>query len=300
MHGRSLYVAACAALLAGCGYQGDPQPPSLQIPVAITDLKAVERGSKIIVDFTIPKKSTDNLDLKGEPYLELHVGERKLRVRAAELTAHVEVEAAPFYSQTIKVGVKVENDRGRDAGWSNIVDLDVQPALAMPEELKAVAVPKGVQLTWRSAERQFVVFRQGPDDAALVRLGTADARTYTDETAEFGKHYRYAVQTVKPPAESDRTAPFEITLKDEFAPAVPANVAAVVGPASIELVWDRVTDSNLAGYRVYRDDKRIGETGPGPSFSDRKIEAGKRYRYTVTSFSKAGIESAPSQPTETK
>ena len=286
--------------LGGCGYQGDPQPPSLQIPVAITDLTAVERGSKIVVEFTVPKKTTDNLALRAEPYLELHLGERKQRVRTAEVVAHVEVDAAAFYAQTIKVGVKVQNERGRDAGWSNIVDLAVVTALATPEGLHVEAVPRGVQLTWKSGDQQFVVFRKGPQDTALIRLGTADARTYTDETAEFGKSYEYAVQAVNTPAESDMTAAVKITPVDTFAPAVPVNLSVVRGPASVELAWDRVTDANLAGYRVYRDGVRIGETGAGPSYSDRKVEAGKKYRYAVSSVSKSGVESPLGDAVESK
>ncbi len=286
--------------LSACGYQGDPQPPNLQIPAAITDLTAVERGSKIIIDFTVPKKSTDNLDLRGEPYLELHVGERKLRVRTANTAAHVEMTAADFYTQTVKVAVKVQNDRGRDAGWSNIIDLNVVPALGKPEELRAVGVPRGVQLTWRSGDRQFVVFRQGPDDTALIRLGTADARTYTDETTQFGKTYKYAIQAIASPAESDLTETVTIKPLDTFAPSVPANLSVVLAPASAELAWERVTDANLAGYRIYRDGKPLADTGAGPNYSDRKIEAGRKYRYAVTSLSKGGIESAQSNTVETK
>jgi len=293
-------LVSAAILLSGCGYQGDPMPPSLQVPVSITDLSAIERGSKIVVDFTVPKKTTDNLNLKGEAYLELHVGERKQRVRTGEPTAHLEIDASQFYTQTIKVAVKVENERGRDAGWSNVVELNVVPALAKPEELRAEAVPRGVQLTWRSGDRRFVVFRQGPEDTALIRLGTADARTYTDVTAQFGKTYRYAVQTINPPAESDLTETVSITPADKFAPAIPGGLSIVVGPASVELAWDRVTDAVLAGYRVYRDGKKIADTGVGPSYSDRKVEPGKRYRYAVSSLSKSGIESALSEAVETK
>ena len=123
MRWRAPLFAVCLALFGGCGYQGDPQPPSLQIPVAITDLKAVERGSKIIVDFTVPVKTNDNLLLKDQPYLELHVGEMRMRIRSG----HYELDASPFYTQTVKVAIKVENANGRDAGYSNVLDLDVRP-----------------------------------------------------------------------------------------------------------------------------------------------------------------------------
>jgi len=281
-------------LLASCGTPGDTQPPSLGIPNRVTDLVAVEQGSKLIIQFTIPKTTTEGLPLKESPYLELHLGERKVHV----MSGRYETEATPFYGQRIKVAIKVQNDRGRDAGWSNIVDLDVTPALSIPTELAAKAVPAGVQLTWRSSDRQFVVFRQGPDDSALVRLGTADARTFTDEHIEFGRTYKYAVKTINPPAESDFTDAISITPKDEFAPAVPANLSAVVGTASVELIWDRITSRNLAGYRIYRDGKKAGETNQGPSFSDRTILPGQHYSYTVTSFDKLGNESARSIPVE--
>ena len=35
-------------------------------------------------------------------------------------------------------------------------------------------------------------------------------------------------------------------------------------------------------------------------FSDKQIEAGHRYRYTVTSFDKLNNESVPSAPVDTK
>ncbi|MDQ6676371.1 MAG: hypothetical protein M3Z09_03645 [Acidobacteriota bacterium] len=283
-----------ALVFAGCGYPGDTQPPSLGIPNRVTDLVAVERGSKLVIQFTIPKTNTDGLPLKEDPYLELHIGNRKLHVTSGRY----ETDAAPFYTQTIKIAVRVQNDRGRDAGWSNIVDLNVTPALSAPTELAAKAVPDGVQLTWRSGERQFLVFRQGPGDSALVRLGTADARTFTDEHVEFGRTYKYAVKTINPPAESDLTEAVTITPKDTFAPAVPVNVSAVAGSASVELIWDRVTSRNLAGYRIYRDGKKAGETNLGPSFSDRTILPGQHYRYTVTSFDRLGNESAPSPAVE--
>ena len=41
---RWLVAAAAAALLAGCGYIGDPLPPLLNIPARVTDLTAVQRG----------------------------------------------------------------------------------------------------------------------------------------------------------------------------------------------------------------------------------------------------------------
>jgi fibronectin type 3 domain-containing protein len=219
-------------------------------------------------------------------------------VKADKPLAHDEETATPFAGQTVKVAVKARNDQGQDGGWSNIVELKVVPELAVPVDVAAAAVAAGVQVTWKSADRKFRVLREGPDEKTFTLLGEADARVYTDTTAEFERTYRYIVQAVDGAAESELSAEFAITPLDKFAPAVPLNVTAVVGTASIELLWDRNTEADLAGYRVYRDGKAIGESKDAPSFSDRTVEHGKRYSYTVTAYDRATNESAKSEPAE--
>ena len=72
---------------------------------------------------------------------------------------------------------------------------------------------------------------------------------------------------------------------------------------SIELTWGRDTEPDLAGYRIYRAEaggefKKVGETAEAPSYSDRQIEAGKKYRYKVSAFDTAGNESKQSAEIE--
>lgn len=293
-------VIGALLTLMGCGYPGDTKPPSLNLPAPVRDLAAVQRGQKIIVQFTVPRTSTDGLTLKDAPDLELEIAGSKFHVRSDKALAYADETATPFAGQTVKISVRARNDRGQDAGWSNIVDLQVVPALAVPTDVEAKAVATGVQVTWKSADRKFRILRAGPDEKAFTVLGDADARVYTDTTIEYGKPYRYQVQAVDaastPPAESELSVEASITPKDTFAPAVPANVTAVVGTASVELLWDRNTEPDLAGYRIFRDGVQIGESKDAPSFSDRTIERGKRYIYTVLSIDRAGNPSAKSEP----
>ena len=67
---------APALCLFGCGYPGEPLPPLLNIPQRVTDLAAVERGSKIIVQFTVPKLTTESVVIKGPLHFDLRAGER--------------------------------------------------------------------------------------------------------------------------------------------------------------------------------------------------------------------------------
>ena len=50
-------------------------PPTLDIPVTITDFRAWEYGDNIEFAFTLPDKTTENLDLKSVRSIELRIGE---------------------------------------------------------------------------------------------------------------------------------------------------------------------------------------------------------------------------------
>jgi len=61
-------------LAGGCGAPGEPTPPSPPIPVAITDLTAKQVGDAVLLEFTLPRKSTLGLRLTESPTLEIWRG----------------------------------------------------------------------------------------------------------------------------------------------------------------------------------------------------------------------------------
>src|SRR5580698_8286316 len=60
-------TAGLAALFAaiGCGTPGAPMPPSLKLPDPVTNLSAVRTGDQVALAWTMPKKNTDKLVIKG-------------------------------------------------------------------------------------------------------------------------------------------------------------------------------------------------------------------------------------------
>jgi hypothetical protein len=48
-----------ALSLAGCGTPGAPQPPSLGIPVPVSDLRALRQGERVLLSWTPPQETTD-------------------------------------------------------------------------------------------------------------------------------------------------------------------------------------------------------------------------------------------------
>jgi len=320
---RSRIVVAAAGLwLAGCGYVGEPLPPSLNLPARVADLAAVQRGAKLLFRFTLPDATTDGVLLRKTGAVDLRIGpagdERWFEAAppipvtaAVPGPAQAETAANGWAGREIVCGVRVANARGRWSEWSNLVRLRVVEPLPAPVALEAGAVPEGVRLRWRlTAERNdvaFRIFRRAGAEKDMTQKARVAAFEWVDADTRYRESYRYQVQAVTTAgdaeAESETSATVEITPEDRFPPATPTGLAAVAGLDSIELSWDRNREDDLAGYRIYRaiDDgpmERLGGLLATPSFSDRTANRARPRRYAVTAVDQIGNESARSAPVE--
>ena len=314
------YALLAGGWLTGCGYPGEPLPPALNRPMAVRDLAAVERGDKIVIHFSVPQRTTEDLPVKGAPDLEVRIGPKpegnfdaavwernSERIPTADIhvsgaMASVEIPARPLYGKTVVVGVRVHGPGGRDVGWSNLEGVQVVPALPVPEGLTAADAPDAVRLEWHAAAPEFRIYRKGPGDADFALTGNSEKPFFLDGSIEFGTTYRYFVQSVQKTnekyAESEPSAEITFQPTDKFGPAVPAGLTAVPGTRTIELVWERSPEKDFASYRVYRDGQKVADGQTAPAFSDRDVKPGVRYRYQVSAVDTAGNESALSGPVE--
>jgi len=153
--------------------------------------------------------------------------------------------------------------------------------------------------------------RPAPPPSTPQLLGPSSSPSYRDTSIEFGRSYLYQVSVVAQyegdSVESALSAPLEVTARDTFPPAPPANLVAVFvpatpqAPAHVELSWSISTEPDWAGYRIYRSD---APDAPGlrlnqdlllsPTFRDMSPVPGRQYAYRVTSVDRAGNESASS------
>ncbi len=308
-------VILLAAMLCGCGYTGEPLPPALRRPVPVLDLRAVERGANIEVQFTVPLTTTEALAIQGQPDIELRIGtagEGGFDVGAWQQTADlvpnvhagsVEIPVGKFVGKTVIVGVNVHGPHGRTAGWSNFVTVPVVPPLAKPEGLEAKDAPDAVSLDWHAAAGEFRVYRKSVDGTIWELSATVPKPPYNDATIEYGKTYQYYLEAAEKTGEtaalSEASAVITFKPVDKFAPAVPAGLVVVAGARGIELVWERNAENDFAGYRIYRNDVKLVDNLTAPSYSDQSVQAGTKYRYQLTAFDKAGNESAKSPVAET-
>jgi hypothetical protein len=299
-------------LLGGCGYEGDPLPPLRNIPAAITDVAAVQRGARLIVHFTVPAETTEHMPIKPPVRLDLRVGtatapfsaeawsaeaRRIPEVTPKEGLATYDIAAREWVGKEVTIGATVVGGNRKNGAWSNFVSLTVVPPPPVPSNITPVAVANGVRLTWQGGEGSYRVLRRAGDAKEFTLAATVDRPEWIDTGAETGKKVEYLVQgLVSPTAESELPEPVAITPADTFPPVPPTGLRAVGGTNTIELTWERNTEPDLAGYRVYRavgdgPFEKVGDTSVLPAFSDKAVEAGKTYRYQITALDRSGNES---------
>jgi hypothetical protein len=140
-----------------------------------------------------------------------------------------------------------------------------------------------------------------------------------DKDIRFGQVYEYRAQRIARVSvdgnavelDGPLSDPVRVEANDVFPPSVPTGLAAVASLAqvgvetAIDLSWQPVTDSDLAGYAVYRREgdgswQRVSPDKPNvaPGFHDAHVETGHTYHYAVTAIDQGGHESARSTETE--
>jgi hypothetical protein len=311
MRRSSFLPLAWAAALAGCGYIGPPKPPSLRIPEKIADLAAFQRAGALVIEFTVPAATTDGAVLRHIDEIDLRCGPagpqweqtaRRIPVTAATPgRVHIETPSREWTGEDVELRVRAAGKPGRMSEWSNTVKMRVTPPLAQPV-VKVEGVPEGVRLTWTPEEgAQYRVFRQGPLETKSSLLEAVQKPEYTDTRAEYGKTYRYSVEAFIPSGDtesrSEVSAVVSLTPEDRFPPAVPSGLTALAGISGIELSWNPDSEPDLRGYYVYRSTAggpfaRLDGIVNTPAYSDRTVESGKQYRYTVSAVDQVGNESA--------
>ena len=314
-------AALCVCLAAvGCGTMGEPVYPSAHIPIAPTDLNAVERGNRIVVQFTAPAYTTDAQVMAAIGGADVRIGIAptpfnadkwaasaiRATVQSAEKPGPIEGSApisAALIGKDVTVGARVLNRKGRASAWSNLVTVHLIQPVAAPTDVVAAAAPEGVRISWSDpGEHSFRLFRKGPNDPQPAEIGKSATSPYIDSTIVWGTKYDYWVQALRDHAQSDTAAAPALTPEDRFPPAIPVGLTAVTGVNSIELAWERNSESTLKNYIVYRAVgdgplEELAETDV-PVYSDKSVQAGKRYRYAVAAVKQNGFSSDKSPAVE--
>jgi hypothetical protein len=172
-------AAALALTLAGCGTPGAPQPPSLKLPALVTDLGAVRAGSQVTLTWTMPKRDTAKIALKGDVPATICRQETTSRAGAGSCISAGTVSVAPGAKGTfvdtlppalangtpraLTYSVELKNRHGRSAGQSNTAVVLAGEAPAPVTGFAAALHKDGVAFHW-------TVPGNGGDSAQSIRL----------------------------------------------------------------------------------------------------------------------------------
>jgi len=306
----SAWALATALILSSCGYIGGPAPPLINIPATVTNLAAVQRDGKLVVQFTIPTMTTEGQPLKPPVVLELRLGDQHPSPKAIQNgIALYEIPSTDWVGRDARIEVRAVGANGKPSAWS-AVTVPVVAAPAVPQDVRAQSAATGIRVTWQSAGSHFRMLRGdgGSGNAAYAVVAPdVQAHEWIDTTAEFDKAYRYLVQTIVPLAggrwaESD--LPEAVTgTREAPLPGAPTGLRAVAGVASIELSWDVPEGTPAVSFRIYRatgngEFARIGESQGVPTYSDKTAAPGVIYRYEVSPVDAAGREGSKSAAVE--
>jgi len=172
-----LKCALYAALLSStaCGVPGIPKPPSLDLPLPVTDLRAIRKGETIFLAWTIPAETTDGARVRhlgvtricrttdpapkdcANPIATIAPPAPESQKKSASPNANRQAtytDQLPPSTLSNNPGaelfyaVSVLNQRGRSAGPSNEVAVPAAWALPPPSDFRAQVTADGVLLSW--------------------------------------------------------------------------------------------------------------------------------------------------------
>jgi len=281
--------------------------------------RAVSSGTSAELNFQTVSEQTLEPTLKNE--------------RGAEATAKdslADLLRAGGSAEFAVYTVSAQSRSGKSAGLPNRASVPLVPTLPTPQKVQAEPVPSGIRISWDQAwppkkasafTLQFVyrVMRkvEGANDAVMIRqIGAGnEAVVFVDDGIEWEKNYQYWIVPTtlwqmgerKGEVESDDSPVTAVFAHDIFPPATPAGVQAVYSAVQrgsfIDLTWTPNSESDLAGYNVYR---RTGSEQPvkintelvkTPRFADPGIQPGMKYFYSVSALDLRGNESGRSEET---
>lgn len=217
-----------------CGAPGIPQPPSLHLPQPVTDVRALRKGEKVHLAWSVPDRTTDGQFIKqmgptqicrnteaalaqcgtpvGEVAPPLAVQAEKPK-SASKITQEF-IDTLPTTwlkndaAAQITYAVEALNANGRGAGLSNQASVPAAATLPPPENLRAEVSAEGVEVSASSPAapvaapgiRYFYrIYRRekaGETSAVAGEVPWSESLNYVDRAFTWEKTYLYRVTIV--------------------------------------------------------------------------------------------------------
>jgi hypothetical protein len=253
--------------LSGCGMPGAPQPPSLNLPQPVVDLKAVRNGNQVDLQWTMPRRNTDQVLLKDPVQVRVCRADSPQASCSLASTLFVHPAVGGSFQDTLpatlasgkprplRYYLELTNSRGRSAGPSNRAAVVAGQAPAPVEALTAEVHKNGTLLRWKAdpadptpvrLHRLLLTAARPSTNAPLAPLPevanqnllvttTVEQGRALDRSTHFGSTYEFQAQRVARVQADGATvelagafsSPVRIEVKDLFPPDQPSGLVAV-------------------------------------------------------------------------
>ena len=297
-------------LFPACGKEAPPLPPFIRIPEAVKDLAAAQTGHNLVLTWTNPAKNID-----GSAATNLaHVQIRSDGATLATLNVSAPGQAQSYL---IPLGSAVDGRRtftaiidttqGKTSQVSNTAAITPVEVPGPIRQLRAVVDQRRIVLEWEKPQEHpeladaYVVGRTDiPGESQTV----SETR-YEDNEYQPGKVLTYQVTAVRRVGGNTILGvgpeSIPVTVEDTTAPQVPTGLEIVQSDTGAYLTWAPNSETDLAGYHVFRSDTPNGEFRSVSdhlvttnAFFDPSSHSGQHYR--VSAVDEFGNESAMSAP----
>jgi hypothetical protein len=217
-------------LLTGCASIQAPLPPSLELPKPPTDLRAVRKGDRVYLYWSMPTQTMDRQNVRhpgptrvcrsleapmnecGAPVGNVAPSPKKAGTAAVKSEASF-TDTLPRELQQknptrlVTYAVESLNLHARSAGLSNQVQVAFAPTLPPAPDFRAEVTARGVVLTWdcqpapaepQAARYLYRIYRKSTETKAEVKVAelTCPDHRFEDQTIEWQKTYEYRMTIV--------------------------------------------------------------------------------------------------------
>ena len=268
----------------------------VRIQVAIENMiNIVLAGYNIAADFDFFRSSFDANSTGFDLFLDnstVNIVNNLVTIIVIDIETNIEI--------TILNGFDLGTDLTTDQSDNND---EVPPTV--PEEVRATIASVSqtggeILVTWMPASDNFAVagynlFRNGE------LLVTTAFPLFSDTNVEFGVSYVYTIVALDSNGNtSEESAPsqaIQLTQPDTTAPSSVTNLTAIESNGTVLLSWQQPNLSEVAGFRIIRDDNIDYARVTSTSYMDTNVETGNNYCYRIVSFDGAGNEAVASDET---
>lgn len=338
VNGLVLLLTIAVLGISGCGYKTVPVPPEEVVPKAIKDLRYELDQQGVRLSWSYPQKTLQGDELTDISAFKLY----RAVVKAEEycdtcpipfgepvmLDGGAVVQGTPkigeYTATLLRPGHLYFYKLRSASGWwaesadSNVVSFmwDVPPAI--PQNVTAAAADRSITIRWKAVGEhvdgspikqtvKYQIFRNS-GSGAFSAIGKPVATTeFVDNQVVNDKKYQYKVQAVsvyeKGQVGGGLSSLAEAIAEDTTPPSPPAGVQGIRTARGVKIIWDRVNEKDVNGYRIYRrlpdatNPVMIGDVGVEVTmFDDIAPPDAYNWYYSVTSYdtAKPANESEPS------